>query len=81
MDAYTLKQKEETDELHLFKGEMTPPNGCNSISFSICEKMKKSESEGNVFTCYDEERARLSCAEIGRAVCGTCVSHLYSTID
>lgn len=81
MDAYTLKQKTETYELHLFKGKITSPNGCSSGKLSICEKMQKSESEGNVFTCYDEKRARLQCAEIGRDICGTCVSHLYSTAD
>ena len=41
--------------------------------------MKKSESEKNIFMCYNENEARTKCAEIGRAVCGTCVSHLYST--
>lgn len=81
MDAYTLKQRQETEELHLFKGEMTPPSACNSLNQSICKKMVKSESEGNIFTCYNEKQARLKCAEIGRNVCGTCVAHLYSTID
>lgn len=53
MDAYTLKKKKDTKELHLFKGVMTP-QGCNSIVSSVCEKMEKSESEKNVFTCYNE---------------------------
>jgi len=78
MDAYTLKKKKDTKEFHLFKGVMTPQS-CNSAVSSICEKMKKSESENNVFTCYNENEARTKCAEIGREVCGTCVSHLYST--
>jgi len=80
MKAYTLKKKKDTKELHLFEGDMTP-EGCNSASTSICEKMKKSESEKNVFTCFNEDEARKKCAEIGRDVCGICVSHLYSTAD
>lgn len=78
MKAYTLKKKQETKELHLFEGDMTT-TGCNSKSTSICEKMKKLESEKNIFTCFNEGEARKKCAEIGRDVCGICVSHLYST--
>jgi hypothetical protein len=77
MKAYTLKKKNETKELHLFEGDMTP-EGCNSESTSICRKMKKSESEKNIFACFNEGEARVKCAQIGRDVCGICVSHLYS---
>lgn len=80
MDAYTLKKKTNTDEFHLFKGEMTK-DACTSIRVSICEKMNKSESSGNKFACYNEVKAREKCAEIGRAVCGICVSHLYATYE
>jgi hypothetical protein len=41
--------------------------------------MDKSESTGNIFACADEDLARKKCAEIGREVCGICVSHLYTT--
>lgn len=80
MDAYTLKKKKETGELHLFKGKMTD-NGCTSNQKSICQKMDKSESSGNKFQCCKEDKARAKCAEIGREVCGICVSHLYTTYD
>ena len=80
MDAYTLKKKKDTGELHLFKGEMTD-DACTSKQISICEKMNKSESAGNKFACYNEDEARKKCAEIGREVCGICVSHLYTTYD
>ena len=78
MKAYTLKKKKDTKEYHLFEGDFTP-DGCNSPSLSICEKMKKSDSEKNVFTCLDENEARIQCANEGRKVCGICVSHLYTT--
>lgn len=78
MKAYTLKIFGETEELHLFEGKMTE-KGCTSGSTSICQKMAKAESSGNKFTCLEEDEARIGCAEIGRKVCGICVSHLYTT--
>jgi len=76
--AYTLKKKKGTDELHLFNGSFTD-NNCTSGSESICKKMKKSESSGNIFNCQDEDKARIRCAKKGRGVCGICVSHLYES--
>jgi hypothetical protein len=78
MKAYTLKIKGNTKEYHLFEGEMSP-TGCTSGSQSICKKMEKKESSGNIFQCKDENEARIECAKRGREVCGTCVSHLYTT--
>jgi len=80
MDAYTLKKRKDTKELHLFKGKMTE-EGCTSKNKSICQKMDKKESSGNIFSCKTEDEARTACAEQGRAVCGPCVSHLYETYD
>ncbi len=77
--VYTLKIKVEKKEKHLFEGTMSTEDKCTSDSNSICKKMNKSESLGNVFTCADEVNARRRCAEIGRLVCGVCVSHLYKT--
>ena len=77
-EAFTLKEKNNTGEYHIFRGVMTE-DGCTSSSLSICEKMKKTESTGNKFTCKNENEARKRAAEIGRAVCGICVSHLYTT--
>ena len=78
--VYTLKKKKNTDELHLFEGGMSSDNkSCTSNQKSICKEMEKSESTENVFTCYEEKAARIRCAEIGRLVCGTCISHFYKT--
>ena len=77
--AYTLKLKKETEELHLFEGEFTEPGKCNSRATSICGMMAKSDSGGNIFTCLNEDDARIECAQRGRKVCGVCVSHLYAT--
>lgn len=78
MDAYTLKKKKNSVECHLFEGRMTK-DGCTSQQLSLCEKMDKSESAGNVFACEEEDVARRKCAKIGKAVCSVCVSHLYSS--
>jgi len=79
MKAYTLKKKKDTGELHLFEGEKLDATRCSSNDISICGKMKKPESIENVFQCLDDASARKKCAEIGRKVCGICVSHLYTT--
>lgn len=81
VDAYILKQKKETEELHLFRGTFTAENRCTSEAISICGKMQKSESAGNKFACKTEDEARRECADIGRQVCGICVSHLYETYE
>ena len=78
--VYTLKKKKGTEELHIFKGRMTQPDRCNANELSICKEMKKEESIGdNIFACESEHQARISCAGLGRSVCGTCVSDLYLT--
>jgi ABC-type metal ion transport system substrate-binding protein len=78
MDAYTLKKKKVTGEYHLFEGMMTE-EGCTSKQASICEKMDKSESAGNIFACEKENSARKKCAKIGKAVCSICVSRFYTS--
>ncbi len=78
MKSYILKRRKDTQEYHLFEGDFTNNGNCNSNKFSICRKMDKSESQGNAFTCFNEEQARKQIAEIGRPVCGVCTSHLYT---
>lgn len=77
MKAYTLKKRKNTEEYHLFEGDFSI-EPCTSNKLSICKKMDKSESLGNTFMCYTEDKARKRIAEIGRSVCGVCTSHLYT---
>jgi hypothetical protein len=77
MYAYTLKKKKDTGEYHLFEGKMTE-EGCTSNQLSMCDKMNKSESAGNIFACEEENSARKKCAKFGKAVCSICVSHFYT---
>lgn len=76
--VYTLKEKKGTKELHLFESVLTP-NGCKSKVLSICKKMKSSDGVSDIFACENEEFARAKSAKIGREVCGTCISHLYTS--
>jgi hypothetical protein len=78
MNAYTLKKKKLSEEYHLFEGKMTE-EGCTSKQLSICGKMDRSESSGNIFSCEEEDSARRKCAKIGRNVCSICVSYFYTT--
>lgn len=77
--VYSLKRKKNTEELHLFEGVMTSVDTCSVGHKSICEGMLNSESDKIIFACQDENYARVKCATFGRDVCGTCVSHLYTT--
>lgn len=80
MKAYTLKKKEETEEYHLFEGNLLGIKKCdtNLVKESICKMISIDENGGNIFTCEDEDQARLKIAEIGKQVCGVCTSHLYA---
>ncbi len=79
--AYTLKKKQDTEELHLFKVTQVDPKTCHVPDDSICGMMKKTESADNRFICKDEAAARLRCSNIGRHVCGECVRHLYGHFE
>lgn len=86
--VYTLLEKGDTEEYHLFEGEWTnkPKKLCSIPRESICQKMRSAERKkvaGTIatppFACKVEDVARARCAKLGRSVCGICVSHLYRT--
>ena len=78
--VYSLKRKKDTEELHLFEAIMAvDKKNCTPNTKSICKEMLTTESDQNNFTCLYEADARKKCADIGRPVCGTCVSHLYES--
>jgi hypothetical protein len=77
--VYTLRKSTETEELHLFEGEITSDDKCSLGAKSICDGMSKSDGTNNIFACQPEDKARIECAKQGRKVCGVCVSHLYTT--
>lgn len=68
-----------TSELHLFVGTPISNSTCTASQKSICQKMDRTESIEQRFICKDEKEARLLCAQIGRGVCGICLSDLYKT--
>jgi hypothetical protein len=70
--VYCLKKRNETGELHIFKAKLIG-KACIPENESICKKMRISESEATVFTCYSEDAARMECAKQGRNVCSVCV--------
>jgi hypothetical protein len=78
-DAYSLLRYKDTNEIHIFKGHFTEKS-CTAQYSSICKKVTdwRNEEIENVKTCLDEDETRHIAADIGRDVCGICVSHLYS---
>jgi len=82
MTLYTLKKKKDTEEHHIFEGEWIDnetPRHCSVASKSICNKATKIESVFIDKSCMSEARTRREAAEMGRTVCGICVSSLYAT--
>jgi len=80
--VYSLKKHGDLEEYHLFQAELTqtqPNRQCTPQSKSICQKMNNKNSSESKFVCLNEEQARKKCADIGRVVCGVCVSHLYAS--
>lgn len=76
-NLFSLLEKNNTKELHLFHSRLSN-SACNALNDSICNKMTLSENSKTIFSCKDENEARKKCAELGRQVCGTCVSNLYA---
>ena len=77
----TLRKKNETEEIHLIRSRKTPKDTCEVVVNSICKKATFSESKAIKPACINEDQARRKSAVLGRAVCGTCVSALYTTYD
>lgn len=76
---YTLMEKKDTGEFHLFVSHKNDKMECIPGPASVCDGMKQGERGVVKFACKEEDEARLACATVGKMVCGSCVSHLYLT--
>lgn len=78
--AYSFLIKSETDETHIFEGDFNKEGGCGAVKSSVCKKATTADGIWiDQAVCLTDAQARNKAAQIGRAVCGTCVSHLYTT--
>ncbi len=78
-NRYVLGQA-ESEEWHIFPATSTNP-GCDFLTRrSICLDMGWEEAIDKKLACLNENEARMICAEMGRQICGVCISHLYSTV-
>lgn len=76
-NLYSLIEHSGTNQLHLFKSKIE--NGITNFEdFSTCNRRIFSKSGIASFLNAEENEARIKCAEIGRPVCGKCVSTLYA---
>lgn len=69
-NRYKLRRNDDTGIFHIFE---TKYNGK-----SACSKMSNSMTSTKEVLAIGEKEARFKAAEIGREVCGICVSHLYA---
>lgn len=79
MKAYSFLKKQNTEEKHIFEGDFIS-GGCDAETSSICKKA--TQIQGTWISnagCLTDQKAREKAAELGRSVCGICVSHLYTT--
>lgn len=80
--AYSLLQIESTGEIHIYEGKFTPEDKCTAKFLPICNKISRRDNKvKTIKSCLNEDDARKKAASIGRAVCGTCVSHLYESYE
>jgi len=81
--AYSFRKKKETQETHIFEGTFNiEKNGCNTGPLSICRKINRNSKDViDIVTCLNDDDARQKAADLGRTVCGVCVSHLYTTYE
>ncbi|GAA4026911.1 hypothetical protein GCM10022386_07850 [Flavobacterium cheonhonense] len=80
-EAFSFYKYKDTDETHIFKGRFIP-TGCTATQNSICNKLNRNSDDAvRIITCLNENEARTRAAQIGRGVCGICVSNLYTTYE
>lgn len=78
--AYSFLKDKKTEEKHIFEGDFKSDSGCFADAKSICKKDIKNDGDWiSNASCLNEVAARKKAAELGRTVCGICVSHLYTT--
>lgn len=78
--AYSFLKDLKTDETHIFEGDFTNEKSCDAEQYCICQKVQI--ADGNWIDnagCLTDAQARNKAAVIGHTICGTCVSHLYTT--
>ena len=78
--AYSFCDKTNTGVIHIFKGTFDQDGKCDTDKKSICKKMSRYDGDWlKNNSCFVDDVARKKAAEVGREVCGDCVSHLYKT--
>jgi hypothetical protein len=79
---YSIKQRPDTEEYHIFYASWNDADKtCVLKGESICKKMNFDKNAKTISGCQNEKITRVKAAEIGRKVCGICVSNLYTTYD
>lgn len=77
--VYTIKERKDSGEFHLFDGLMQNKDYCSVSSWSLCSSVEENETVSEGIGCLTEDQARIEAAKIGRAVCGNCIKTLYAT--
>lgn len=77
--AFVLRAHKESDELHIFDGWVDRFENFEPEDKSCCPVVLEDTDQTAHDVMESEDQFRIYCAEIGRSVCGRCVSTLYGT--
>lgn len=70
----------DREEWHIFPSNYNGEKCVIIDQNSICSEMLFKEKM-DITNCLSHHKTREICADKGRSVCGTCVSHLYKTLS
>lgn len=77
--SYSFFRLHGSDESHIFKGVISGTECTVSVE-CICQKITPSQGNWVIgAVCLNDYEAGDKAVEFGKAVCGDCVSGLYST--
>ncbi len=76
---YSMFRTNESQEHHLFIVSKVREDGNTLESHSICQRVEFDDRGKKILSAVTSEIARKKAYEIGKAFCGTCISHLYAS--
>lgn len=79
--VYCLKSEKRTHAYHLFKTTIYKDSTSKIEQQSLCSKMNIENSSTDEFMHLPEVKARIKAAKVGRQVCASCITQLYTHYD
>ena len=78
-NLYSIIKDKDTNEFHIFKIDKDNMGHSKAQDKSICQEMNYHNQTEVYHDCLDEDTIRKKAVDIGRQMCGICISSLYAT--